>query len=82
MIDALDVLRREHPAPATVLVTHHLEELPPGTTHALLLREGRVLAQGPAAHVLTSDRVGRCFDLPLVLERHEGRWTVRLRGWA
>ncbi|MFF7052298.1 ABC transporter ATP-binding protein [Streptomyces griseorubiginosus] len=80
LIDALGELCREHPALATVLVTHHLEELPPGTTHALLLREGRVLAQGPASHVLTGDQVGKCFDLPLVLERHDGRWTVRLRG--
>ncbi|MEU5044907.1 ABC transporter ATP-binding protein [Streptomyces griseorubiginosus] len=82
LIDALGELRREHPALATVLVTHHLEELPPGTTHALLLREGRVLAQGPASHVLTGDQVGKCFDLPLVLERRDGRWTVRLRGRA
>jgi iron complex transport system ATP-binding protein len=82
LIDALDALRRTHPALATVLVTHHLEELPPGTTHAMLLREGRVLAQGPASRVLTGARVGTCFGLPLVLERHEGRWTVRLRGRA
>ena len=82
LIDALDALRREHPALATVLVTHHLEELPAGTTHAMLLREGRVLAQGPVSNVLTSDRVGKCFDLPLVLSRHDGRWTVRIRGRA
>ncbi|MEV7074471.1 ABC transporter ATP-binding protein [Streptomyces sp. NPDC091972] len=80
LIDALDVLRRGHPALATVLVTHHLEELPPGTSHALLLREGRVLAQGRASEVLTGDQVGKCFDLPLVLDRREGRWTVRLRS--
>ncbi|MFF1307831.1 ABC transporter ATP-binding protein [Streptomyces sp. NPDC058307] len=79
LIDALDALRREHPTLATVLVTHHLEELPPGTTHAMLLRAGRVLAQGPAPTVLTGDQVGKCFDLPLVLERHGGRWTVRIR---
>ncbi|WP_449350683.1 ABC transporter ATP-binding protein [Streptomyces shaanxiensis] len=79
LIDALDSLRREHPELATVLVTHHLEELPPGTTHAMLLREGRVLARGPVSHVLTGDQVGTCFDLPLVLERHDGRWTVRIR---
>ncbi|MEV7889601.1 ABC transporter ATP-binding protein [Streptomyces sp. NPDC002817] len=77
LIAALDELRREHPTLATVLVTHHLEELPSGTTHALLLREGRVLARGPAAHVLTGDQVGKCFDLPLALVRHQGRWAVR-----
>ncbi|MFE6824121.1 ABC transporter ATP-binding protein [Streptomyces sp. NPDC057690] len=78
LIDALDSLRRAHPRLATVLVTHHLEELPAGTTHALLLRDGRALAQGPAAYVLTGDLVGKCFDLPLALERHGGRWAVRI----
>ncbi|MER5197204.1 ABC transporter ATP-binding protein [Streptomyces sp. NPDC002755] len=78
LLDALDSLRRAHPRLATVLVTHHLEELPAGTTHALLLRDGRALAQGPAPDVLTGDRVGKCFDLPLALERHGGRWTVRI----
>lgn len=78
LLGALDALRREHPQLATVLVTHHLEELPPGTTHALLLRDGRSLAQGPAADVLTGDQLGKCFDLPLVLQRHGGRWNVRV----
>ena len=65
-----------------MLVTHHLEELPAGTTHALLLRDGRAPAQGPAAEVLTGDQVGKCFDLPLALERHGGRWTVRVESGA
>jgi iron complex transport system ATP-binding protein len=82
LIEALDALRREHPQLATVLVTHHLEELPGHTTHALLLRDGRALAQGPAADVLTGDQVGKCFDLPLVLERRDGRWSVRIRRRA
>ncbi|WP_328750657.1 ATP-binding cassette domain-containing protein [Streptomyces sp. NBC_00285] len=82
LIDALETLRLTHPALATVLVTHHLEELPPGTTHAMLLREGRVLAWGPASDILTGAQVGKCFGLPLVLERREGRWTVRSGGRA
>ncbi|MER6080258.1 ATP-binding cassette domain-containing protein [Streptomyces sp. NPDC001833] len=82
LLGALDALRRARPRLATVLVTHHLEELPTGTTHALLLREGRALAQGPADEVLTSDQVGKCFDLPLTLERHGGRWTVRVEAGA
>ncbi|GGX20784.1 ATP-binding cassette domain-containing protein [Streptomyces lomondensis] len=77
LIGALEDLRREHPRLATVLVTHHLEELPAHTTHALLLREGRPLAGGPVGEVLTADRLGKCFDLPPTLERHEGRWSVR-----
>lgn len=78
LIEALDTLREEHPRLATVLVTHHLEELPPGTDHALLLREGGSLARGPAAEVLTDDLVSKCFDLPLALDRREGRWSVRV----
>jgi iron complex transport system ATP-binding protein len=77
LLGALEELRRAHPHLATVLVTHHLEELPSGTTHAVLLRDGRVLARGPVAGVLTADRVGKCFDLPLTLERRDGRWSVR-----
>ncbi|WP_037677816.1 ABC transporter ATP-binding protein [Streptomyces griseus] len=77
LIEALGALREAHPRLATVLVTHHLEELPPHTGHALLLREGRTLARGPAAEVLTGDLVGACFGLPLALERHGGRWSVR-----
>jgi iron complex transport system ATP-binding protein len=77
LIGALGELRREHPHLATVLVTHHLEELPAHTTHALLLREGRPLAGGPVAGVLTADQLGKCFDLPPALERHDGRWSVR-----
>ncbi|MFF9819673.1 ABC transporter ATP-binding protein [Streptomyces sp. NPDC014006] len=82
LIEALDALRREHTRLATVLVTRHLEELPGHTTHALLLRDGRALAQGPAADVLTGDRLGMCFGLPLALERHDGRWSVRIRRRA
>ncbi|MFD4629682.1 ABC transporter ATP-binding protein [Streptomyces sp. NPDC058284] len=77
LLDSLDTLREAHPELATVLVTHHLEELPAGTTHALLLREGRALASGAVADVLTSDQVSKCFDHPVRLERRDGRWSVR-----
>lgn len=79
LIDRLDGLGRAHPAMASVLVTHHLEELPPGTTHALLLREGRCLAAGPVERVLNGELVGRCFGHPLALSRTDGRWNVRTR---
>ncbi|KAB8162893.1 ATP-binding cassette domain-containing protein [Streptomyces sp. 3MP-14] len=77
LLDSLETLRLTQPALTTVLVTHHLEELPPGTSHALLLREGRVLARGPVATTLTSDQVSKCFDHPLRLSRADGRWSVR-----
>ncbi|MEV8019402.1 ATP-binding cassette domain-containing protein [Streptomyces sp. NPDC086554] len=77
LLDSLDALRESHPELATVLVTHHLEELPAGTTHALLLRDGRAFASGTVDDVLTSDQIGKCFDHPVRLERREGRWSVR-----
>ncbi|WP_445396210.1 ABC transporter ATP-binding protein [Streptomyces sp. LE64] len=79
LIDRLDTLQRAHPELASVLVTHHLEELPPGTTHVMLLRDGRCLASGTADEVLTSDRVSACFDHPVRLTRVDGRWNVRAR---
>ncbi|MFJ2055917.1 ATP-binding cassette domain-containing protein [Streptomyces sp. NPDC087908] len=77
LLDALDALGAAHPALATVTVTHHLEELPSGTRTPGRLRQGRVLAQGPVGDVLTGAHVGACFGLPLSLERHGGRWSVR-----
>jgi iron complex transport system ATP-binding protein len=79
LIESLDVLREERPELATVVVTHHLEELPPGTSHAMLLRSGgRVLAQGPVDSVLTGENVSACFDYPVRLTRtEEGRWHIR-----
>lgn len=82
LIDSLGALRAEHPSLATVLVTHHLEELPPGTTHAALLRRGQVLAAGPAADVLTSDLVSRCFGHPIAVGHADGRWSARTRPVA
>ena len=63
-----------------VLVTHHVEEIPPGTTHVALLRDGRVVAAGQAATVLTSAAVSACFDVPVTVERWRGRWTARASG--
>ncbi len=64
-------------APPSVLVTHHVEEIPVGTTHALLLARGRVVAAGPVAEVLTGPVLSRAFGLPLVVEARDGRWTAR-----
>ena len=74
LLAALDVLRAENPTLATVLVTHHLEELPASTSHALLLREGRALHSGPAQDVLTGDHVSEAFGHPVVISRTHRRW--------
>ncbi len=64
-------------APATVLVTHHVEEIPAGTTHALLLRGGRVVSAGPIAQALTSTTLSACFGLPIVVSEDRGRYAAR-----
>jgi iron complex transport system ATP-binding protein len=64
-------------SPATVLVTHHVEEIPPGSTHVLLLRAGQVVEAGPLASALTAESLSATFGLPLVLAKHGQRYTAR-----
>ncbi|MGI9009081.1 MAG: ABC transporter ATP-binding protein [Streptosporangiaceae bacterium] len=64
-------------APVLVLVTHHVEEVPEGVTHAMLMRRGTVLASGPVHEVFTEQNLSRCFGLPLIVERRGARWTAR-----
>ncbi|GAA4799001.1 ABC transporter ATP-binding protein [Streptomyces ziwulingensis] len=76
LIEALHHLSEGRPRLATVTVTHHLEELSPAVGHALLLREGRVLARGPVDEVLTEDRLTACFGRHIAVARREGRWAA------
>jgi iron complex transport system ATP-binding protein len=79
LVDTLDQLAADTMTPPTVLVTHHVEEIPPRYTHALLLREGRVLAAGSLDDVLDGATLSECFGVPLHLARdHAGRWSARL----
>jgi iron complex transport system ATP-binding protein len=64
-------------APAIVMVTHHVEEIPAGFTHALLLTEGRVAAAGPLSEVLTAQSLGSAFGLELEVTEQDGRFTAR-----
>ncbi|MBB5780794.1 ABC transporter ATP-binding protein [Nonomuraea jabiensis] len=78
LLASIDALRTRHSSLATVLVTHHLEELPATTTHSMLLREGRCLAAGPVVEVLTSELVSACFDHPVrIVRSDDGRWAAR-----
>jgi len=76
LLASLDELRRRQPGLATVLVTHHLEELPASTTHALLLRCGRVVAVGAIDDVLTTELATACFGHPVAVSRLAGRWAA------
>ncbi|HEY7917117.1 MAG TPA: ATP-binding cassette domain-containing protein [Acidimicrobiales bacterium] len=63
--------------PPLILVTHHLEEIPPGVTHAALLRGARLVAAGPVGSVLTGDAVSEAFGVNVVVERRDDRWSAR-----
>jgi iron complex transport system ATP-binding protein len=70
-------LARDPRAPTMVLVTHHVEEVPEGFTHAILLRRGAVLAAGPLPEVFTEANLSRCFGVPLIIERRGARWAAQ-----
>jgi iron complex transport system ATP-binding protein len=77
LVRTLGELTRDPYAPASVLVTHHVEEIPLGVTHALLLKQGRTVASGPIEQTLTAENLSATFDLPLALTRTDGRWAAR-----
>ncbi len=79
LVRRLGDLAADTEAPAMVLVTHHVEEIPPGFTDVLLIRGGRVVAAGPIPLTLTADNLSATFGLPLVLEQHGERYTARAR---
>ncbi|MDM7830963.1 ABC transporter ATP-binding protein [Cellulomonas edaphi] len=77
LVAALAELAGDARSPVLVLVTHHVEEIPPNFTHVLLLKDGRVHAAGPVAEVLTSETLSGAFDVELVVDRAGERWTAR-----
>jgi len=77
LVAALSELAHDRRSPVLVLVTHHVEEIPPGFTHLLLLRDGAAFAAGPVDEVLTDENLSGAFGLPLVVDRAGDRWTAR-----
>lgn len=77
MLFLLGGYAQEESTPAIVMVTHHVEEIPAGFTHALLLRDGKVSAAGPIAEALTSETLSETFGRKIDLQQHDGRFTAR-----
>lgn len=75
-IRQLDAFARAPHAPALVLVTHHVEEIPPAFTHTLLLREGRSFAAGPRDELLTSEKLSAVFDASITIAREGDRYRL------
>ncbi|HEX4162951.1 MAG TPA: ATP-binding cassette domain-containing protein [Acidimicrobiales bacterium] len=73
----LRTLASDAGSPPVVLVTHHCEEIPPGFTHAGLMRAGRLISAGPLGDVITSQHVSACFDVDVAVGSSDGRWWSR-----
>ncbi|UGS35906.1 ABC transporter ATP-binding protein [Capillimicrobium parvum] len=77
-LQAMSRLAAERPSLTTVAVTHHVEEIPASSTHALLLRERSVVAAGPVDAVLTDDHLAECFGVRISISRCNGRWAASI----
>ncbi|MFT4261840.1 MAG: ABC transporter ATP-binding protein [Nocardioides sp.] len=82
LVSTLTLLALAPEAPATVLVSHHVEEIPPGFSHVLMLRAGRVVAAGLIDDELNEANLSATFGIPLTLEQREGRYWARRRTRA
>ncbi len=77
LVGALAELAGDPLSPVLVLVTHHVEEIPPGFTHLMLLRDGAVHSAGPIGEVLTAENLSDAFGIPLLVAHGGGRWMAR-----
>lgn len=80
LVSMLQALAENPSSPTTLMVSHHVEEIPPGFTHVLMMRDGSVVAQGPLEQTLTEGNLSDTFGLLLHLEHADGRWTARRRS--
>ncbi|SLM98419.1 putative ABC transporter ATP-binding protein [Brevibacterium yomogidense] len=77
LLQALTEILGSPSAPTTMMVTHHVEEIPQGVTHALLMRDGGIVSAGPLREALTAENLTAAFDVPVILDEQDGRFTAR-----
>jgi iron complex transport system ATP-binding protein len=80
LVTAMERSAAQSVSATTVLATHHLEELPPGTTHTALLRDGAFVAAGPVEETLTDRVLSQAFGMAIAVERRRGRWAAFANG--
>jgi len=80
LVSTLATLAYDPVSPTTILVSHHVEEIPDGFTHVLLMREGQVVVAGPLHDALNAESLSTTFGMPLEVDYREGRWTARRRA--
>jgi iron complex transport system ATP-binding protein len=77
LLSRFSIFASDPTAPASILVTHHIEEIPAGTTHALILKDGAIAVSGPIGDVITSEHVSAIFGLPITVVREGDRFFAR-----
>lgn len=83
LLSSLDQLAVQRPDLPTVMVSHHLEDLPLSVTHMLLMKQGEVLASGTIREMMTSDLISDCYGFPIEVHELDGRWAARAAaGWT
>ncbi len=83
LLTSLDAMARDRPAMPSIMVSHHLEDLPVSASHVLLLKEGKILAKGPVREMLTSEMITGCYGFPIDVHEFGGRWAARASaGWT
>lgn len=76
LLNRFDLLANDPYAPATLIITHHIEEIPAGSTHALLLKSGKVVGSGPIATVITSENLSVAYDMPISVSVMNNRYSA------
>jgi iron complex transport system ATP-binding protein len=79
-LGVVDKMAREPNGPTLIMVTHRVEEITPGFTHGLLLRRGKVTAQGPLEKVMTDELLSEALEIPVTLKHRQGRYEARVNS--
>lgn len=77
LLKRFSIFAQDPHAPASILVTHHIEEIPTGTTHALILKDGKIAVSGPIEQVITSEHISAIFELPITVVQEGQRFFAR-----
>jgi iron complex transport system ATP-binding protein len=76
LLNRFDLLANDPFAPVTLIITHHIEEIPAGSTHALLLKNGESVASGLISNVITSENLSRAYDMPINVTAINNRFSA------
>ena len=77
LLKRLELLAQDPLSPATVIITHHIEEIPVGTTHAMLLSHGSIVAAGPIGSVISNENLTTAYGLAISVTSENGRFFAR-----